>query len=268
MSKREDYSKSENIFLQYYITLNCNLDCIACSSFSPLVEESTHVSLEYIKVDFEKIYKLTQNGNKITMLVLMGGEPLLHPQLNQIIQHFCDLGIRLRIVTNGLLIPKMNKEFFDLVKKYRINIKISIYKTIKYEKIFKILDKNGIRYGFYDQKGRFGHQYLSNEKKEISYCWYRDNVYILKNNKIYTCSETAFFDKFDLYFKDKHNIKTSRKDYIDLNNVDSLEELKKLRLKNIPELCSYCYGSEKKWTDWSLSKKSIDEWLKISPIKL
>lgn len=256
------YRGDENIFLQYYITTNCNLNCIACSTFSPLVKADTYIDLEYIKKDFKKIYHITENGKKIDILVLMGGEPLMHPSINKIIQYFGGLGIKLRIVTNGILIPKMNKEFFNLLNEYKIDLKISIYKSIKYEKIFKTLYENRVMYGVYNQNGCFGHQYLHNEKKGVTDCRYRGNVYVLKNNKIYTCSETAFFDTFDENFKGQHNLKLTEDDYVDLDDIDTLDDLKEKR-KKVPQLCEYCDGSEKKMIDWTFSKGEIHEWLKL-----
>lgn len=256
------YRGDDDIFLQYYITTNCNLNCIACSTFSPLVKRDTCVHLEYIKKDFKKIYDITENGKKIDILVLMGGEPLVHPNINEIIQYFGDLGIKLRIVTNGILIPKMNKDFFKLLNKYQVDVQVSIYKSTKYEKIFKTLYEHKIKYGVYNQNGCFGHQYLHNEKKEITDCRYRGNVYILKNNKIYTCSETAFFDIFDAKFKGQHNLKITEDDYVDLDDVNTLDELKEKR-KKVPQLCYYCDGSEKTMIDWTFSRGEIHEWLKL-----
>ena len=255
----------KKIQIEYYITLNCNLDCIACSSFSPLVKKKTpHIDFEYIKKDFKKLYKVTEDGKKISVLVLMGGEPLLHPNINQIIQYFSELGVSLRIVTNGILIPAMDDEFFKLVRKYSVEVIVSIYKVLKYEKVFRTLNSNNIPYRLYDQQGTFGHKYLHNEKRTyIMDCWYRHNVHILKDNKIYTCSETAFFNIFDAKFKGLHKLKITNDDYIDLDDVETFEELMKLRSTSVPPLCYNCDGSEKNKTEWVRSDGSMEEWLNI-----
>lgn len=251
----------DGIFLEYYITLNCNLNCISCSSFSPLVNENTHKDLNYIKKDFKKIYEITEKGKKIYKLVLMGGEPLYHPNIDNIINYFGELGINLRIVTNGILIPKMTESFFNMIKKYNIELIVSTYPSIKYKKIFKKLYINNIKHRLYDRISHFGHQYFHKEKKGITYCRYRNSVFILKDSKIYTCSETAHFDVFDKKFKGQHNLKVTKSDYVHLDEVETLEELIKLREERIPALCEYCDGSEKKMTVWDTSKGNLDEWL-------
>ena len=140
MEHKLSYRGWENIFLEYYITTNCNLNCASCSTFSPLVKGTTHIDLEVIKSETEKMYRITNNGKNIYRLVLMGGEPLMHPNINEIITHFGELNVPIRIVTNGILIPTKKGEFFELLKKYNVEFIISIYPKIKYEKIFKKLE--------------------------------------------------------------------------------------------------------------------------------
>lgn len=257
------YSGDKDIFLEYYITINCNLNCVACSTFSPLVKgKNTFIDLEYIKKDFQKMYEISEEGKRIWKLSLMGGEPLMHPEINQIIKYFGDLGIKMRIVTNGILIPRMDDQFFDYLKAYDVDLKVSIYKIVKYEKIFKKLKDHGVKYGIFTLNGEFGHKYLHNEKKGVTDCRYRGNMYILRDGKVYTCSETAFFDIFDEAFKKQHNLTLTEYDYVDLDDVESMDELIEKR-KVVPPLCEYCDGSEKSVTKWDISKGEIGEWMNM-----
>ena len=262
MEYKLSYRGWENIFLEYYITTNCNLNCASCSTFSPLVKGTTHIDLEVIKSETEKMYRITNNGKNIYRLVLMGGEPLMHPNINEIITHFGELNVPIRIVTNGILIPTKKGEFFEILKKYNVEFIISIYPKIKYEKIFKKLEEYDCVYGKFTYLGdeSWGSQFLHREKKGVTDCRYRGNIYILKDNKIFTCSETAFFDIFDETFKGEHNLKLTKDDYVDLDDIDTLEELMDAR-KTIPPLCEYCDGSIKKGGKWTMSNNSIDEWL-------
>lgn len=250
----------DNIFVEYYITLNCNLNCVACSSFSPLVKGTAYKDIKDIILETEKIIRITDNGKKIWKLSLMGGEPLLHPQLIEIIKYFGELGINLRLVTNGILIPKMDKEFFELITKYNVDLKVSVYKTVKYEKIFNKLEEHKVEFSTFNQKGTFGTQYLHNKKKGVTDCRYRGTMFILKDNKMFTCSETAFFSIFDAAFKGQHDLKLEDGDWVDMDDVETLEELREAR-KTIPSLCDYCDGSSKKRVEWKASENSIDEWL-------
>jgi organic radical activating enzyme len=262
MGNQLSYLGYEKIFLEYYITINCNLNCASCSTFSPLVKGNTHKPFEDIKSETEKMYRITDNGKKIYALVLMGGEPLMHPDINKIIKHFGELNVPIRIVTNGILVPTKKDEFFDLINTYDVDFVVSIYPKLKYEKIFKKLEEHGCKYRkfTYLRDDSWGSQYLHREKKPVTDCRYRGNVYILRDNKIFTCSETAFFDVFDNAFKGEHGLKLTEDDYVDLDDIETLDELKERR-KTIPPLCNYCDGSEKKRGQWKMSDNSIDEWL-------
>jgi len=246
--------------VEYYISLKCNLNCAGCATFSPLVKEDDFKSLEKIETDFKKFYMLTKDN--VQDLTIMGGEPLMHPQINDIIVYFSELfpETKLRMITNGILIPKMNDEFFELIKDRIKGIIVTEYPiALDYSNIFKILDEKQINYDKWGPKYEFGHQYLHEQPEDYKDCWYRD-LYILNDNKIYACTEIAFFKIFNKSFKN-HNLKISEEDYIDLDKIDSYEELVQAK-KKIPPFCSHCDGHDKKLTDWRISKRDRNEWLK------
>jgi uncharacterized radical SAM superfamily Fe-S cluster-containing enzyme len=93
------------------ITGHCNLNCKCCNHFSPLVKES-FVSLEGFENDFKRLSELTGRHND--NIDLMGGEPLLHPEINKIMdiaRKYFDGPIN--IVTNGIKLTAMDKEFWE-----------------------------------------------------------------------------------------------------------------------------------------------------------
>ena len=61
---------------------HCNLNCKCCGHFSPLAQKS-FLDKETFEKDICRLYELL-NGN-IHCLELMGGEALLHPQLEDFI---------------------------------------------------------------------------------------------------------------------------------------------------------------------------------------
>ena len=100
--------------------------------------------------------------------------------------------------------------------------------------------------------------------KENRVCIYGNetsNTRILKDNKLYPCTQIAYFDYFNEEFRDQHNLKVIEEDYIDLDKISSLKEFEEAE-KRIPHFCGYCVGTEKDTNDWTISKKDIKEWLK------
>ena len=98
-------------FLQYRIVDHCNLNCKNCGSICNAKVVHWQVELEEFKKD---IVRLKQLFSFIGTFKLMGGEPLLHTQLDKIVEivrmYFPDSEIE--IATNGLLIPKLSDEMY------------------------------------------------------------------------------------------------------------------------------------------------------------
>lgn len=77
----------------------CNLSCTYCSEFDDF---SDPVPLEEL---YRRIDKLAELGT--TVVVISGGEPLLHPELDDVIRRIRSHGIICGLITNGyLLVPE------------------------------------------------------------------------------------------------------------------------------------------------------------------
>lgn len=80
------------------ITNNCNLNCEFC--------HNTNRKKEYMTVEnFEKIIQKVKNHTKIICLHVKG-EPLLHPNLQQILEILKKYNLQTNITTNGILLNK------------------------------------------------------------------------------------------------------------------------------------------------------------------
>jgi MoaA/NifB/PqqE/SkfB family radical SAM enzyme len=74
----------------------CNLDCAYCNEYD---KTSNPVPLETM---FRRVDKLAKLGT--TIVTISGGEPLLHPQLDDIIRRVRSNGIISGMITNGYLL--------------------------------------------------------------------------------------------------------------------------------------------------------------------
>ena len=94
------YPKSVHL----YITNECNLNCDKChyrSSSDPQMS----LSLEQIRALFVewKEYRLTS-------IAIGGGEPLLHPQISEIVQLAKDMGFFIAVTTNGTVLKPITPD--------------------------------------------------------------------------------------------------------------------------------------------------------------
>lgn len=86
---------------QFAITSNCNARCGFCNfAVDKMLPELKHsVSLEDAKRAAENLY-----NNGVYFLIYVGGEPMLHPQLEEMIRHASGIGMAPMLVTNGSLL--------------------------------------------------------------------------------------------------------------------------------------------------------------------
>jgi len=104
--------------LQVFITNDCNLHCTGCFARNIMGEEKTHMSLEEYMEAVQTAY--LKGARRIT---LIGGEPLLHPDLrNMIAYNRLWKDLKTTIYTNGYYLDRYTKDDLEGVK-----IRISVY---------------------------------------------------------------------------------------------------------------------------------------------
>ena len=100
-TKVVDEGKIIPMHIQLSPTNACNLNCDFCScSDRDKKKELTFAQIKWI------LNVCAKRGTK-AMTITGGGEPLLHPQINEIIRYADILGIEVGLVTNGILLDKL-----------------------------------------------------------------------------------------------------------------------------------------------------------------
>jgi len=261
--------------IEYHLQDKCNLNCKACSHFSNLVKEEETKPLDKIYQDFKKIHELTNKGDSDYMenITIMGGEPLMYPYVSEsmtlIRSLFSDVPITL--LTNGILLHKMDENFWESIARNDISIQISQYPiNFDYEnKIYKVLVERKVRWTTYtileDDKRVFDGKWLKNKHnenyKEIHKdCRWRYNCTHLVDGKLHLCAMIAYFPIFDKTFKGHHSISLMESDHIDLDKINSWDELQIERDK-VPHFCGHCRGLDHNMEEWGRTTGEIGEYL-------
>lgn len=82
----------------FYVTDRCNLDCSYCTEYD---NAKPHPTLADLKTWLHKIRSLG------TMrIALVGGEPLLHPDIVEVVRYCRELGFATSLTTNGFLLNR------------------------------------------------------------------------------------------------------------------------------------------------------------------
>lgn len=116
-NKYEEVPLERRNTLQIFITHNCNMICAGCFARNVMKQTPGHMSLGEYALAIN--YFLDKGGKQINLL---GGEPLLHPELKDILNINRNLKLKTTIYTNGSLFDKYTKEDFEGIK-----LRVSIY---------------------------------------------------------------------------------------------------------------------------------------------
>lgn len=102
--------------VSYEIGNACNMNCMHCMNKSTK-EAYKGLPAEHIK---RLLRELADNG--IQYLYVSGGEPLVHPDFDEIIKAAYEYGFQMMLATNGLEIPK----HIETIEKYISDVSISL----------------------------------------------------------------------------------------------------------------------------------------------
>lgn len=102
--------KIQNGQLELNVVENCNLTCRSCSHLSPILPKR-RVDAAVVERDL----RLLSGHYHAEWLKLVGGEPLLHPDLVSIADAIRRSGVadRIYLVTNGVLLPRMGPDLWE-----------------------------------------------------------------------------------------------------------------------------------------------------------
>jgi MoaA/NifB/PqqE/SkfB family radical SAM enzyme len=112
------------IHIQFNPTNVCNFNCSFCSCANR--DKKMFISFDKCK---ELIKMMHRCGTK-AVTITGGGEPVLHPQINEMIDYFWSLNIKVGLVTNGMAINLLTKESLKKITWIRISASVE-YNTDK-----------------------------------------------------------------------------------------------------------------------------------------
>lgn len=263
----------KRLILEYHLVHSCNLRCAGCSHYSSLLNKLTYPNLEDIIADLSLLK--SKVSDNLMLLKLLGGEPLLHPQICECLKEIRNLFPQaiLVIVTNGILLKKMSDEFYDICSKSRIRIEITDYNlsNVNVEEIIPNLKELNIKSKVYRNSSKnliwhYKHIRLTEGKIDcLSKCIYKNICNNYRNGKIYLCPHIAYIDFFNNHFGT--NIKLDDTDYISLDEVSCFDELLERIQSTKPNFCyKYCNYYDKTHPEkgqWHTTKKDINEFCLI-----
>lgn len=264
--KRKERSLSELQF-EVDIVSHCNLNCKCCSQFSCIAEEE-YISTEVMERDFKRLGELFAGQCK--RIYLIGGEPLLHPNLSvcmRIARTYFPKG-EISVFTNGLLLLKQRDEFWQTCREQNISIIVTKYPVaLNYEEIMDRAQKEQVVFKFFTTSEDFkfminlGLDVDGTQDMEHSFfqCNEANNCIKLRDGKLYPCTRPAAIYRFNHYFG--FDLEVCKADFIDIYEAVNKDEILKKLAEPIP-FCRYCNVlKERNAMNWGKTEGKLEEWI-------
>jgi organic radical activating enzyme len=264
LNRLETKYKEKTLYFQVHLTYHCNLKCKSCSHFSA-ISENKFLDIKKFENDFKQLSSLGQK--KVRQIDILGGEPLLHQQINDFLSIARKYFRKAEIVllTNGILLSKMSEIFWKTCSENKIIIYISYYPIsldlhdIKYKaKKYNVI----LEYNSNEANRIFGHFRMDingnqDVNENVKLCYESKNCHCLDNGRMFLCYIPACIDIFNKFFN--KNIPVHKDDYIDIYKAKSISEIIEYLKRPMP-FCKYCNVKNRDGTAWGISKKDIKEW--------
>lgn len=253
--------KPDLLNLEFHLADHCNLNCKGCSHFAPIADKRFADLDDYTR-DLKQLQRLFSSIDKIR---LMGGEPLLNPQIESFVLTTRTIFPRakIRICTNGILLPKMPEKFWDACRTCSASIDITVYPPLKGEAsaLERLVKDEGINVNvwcvnsfqaFFNGKGD------TDAKAAFKRCREREYMPMLRDGKIHICPKPATI----LYFNERFGLNVPRTGHVDIYEpgLDGWDIL--CRLNEASAGCRYCTLG---WDvipvfPWSPSNLVLEDW--------
>lgn len=250
-----------------HIVEHCNLNCRFCDHFAPLAAKE-FADIKVFENDFIKLSELLHA--KVREIGLMGGEPLLHPKLNDFLyvarKYFPKT--KLSLVTNGILLLEKTEDFWKACRNNNITITHTKYPImLDFNKIKEVVKQYGVKYEYYGDTGlglkTMCYLPLDLEGKQnadinFTKCSQANDCCFLSKGRLFTCTVAPNMHHFNKFFK--KNLLLTSADYIDIYKALNKDEIMQFLSRPIP-FCRYCYIERRTFGyEWQKSRKDIKEW--------
>lgn len=267
MTKKNIKVKERIPILHLHLTDHCNLNCRGCDNFSS-ISPKVFAEKDVFEKDCAKMAQLAE-GN-IDEVQLLGGEPLLHPDIEEFLditrKYFPNTPIN--IVTNGILITKMKESFWESCRKNKVNIVQTKYPiNLDFKRIENHVKSQQVVFSYYgntevvektmmcmplDLEGK------QNPKDSFLRCARANRCVALDGGKVYTCSLIPYVKYFNRQFN--KNLEVTPHDYLDIYKAKNLNEVLTFVSKPVP-FCRFCDMKNTIWDiPFGITKKNINEW--------
>jgi organic radical activating enzyme len=179
---------------------DCNLRCANCCNMSPFVARR-RMTVDELRTQLTAMAPVLIAD----VFKIMGGEPLLHPEIAKLIRAARESGVGriVRVFTNGLLLKGMHDDFWSALDQ----LTISNYASAPVpERTLDLVRAKAVQFGFIVNikpvtsfNEVLSVRYDADDtvvQKTYDTCWLRHRCIIVRNEHFYKCTRAAYAQDF------------------------------------------------------------------------
>jgi len=256
----------KRLYFETNITKHCNLNCKGCDHFAPVAAPEYLAPEEYAK-DVDRLGVLFHGDAE--RIVILGGEPLLHPEIERFLEptRRAFPQVPVWIATNGTLVQRMKKTFWDACRTYRVGILVTHYPiALDYDALGDFVRHQGVEYQFVgsSESGRTLWKFpldltgSQDPKESFDACRNANTCLTLEHGRLYTCSIAPNVPVFNRAFG--QHLALTDEDGIDIYQTQSGQEILEAMAQPMP-FCRFCDVKRREYDHpWEVSGKVMEEW--------
>lgn len=255
------YTDRDLGYIEFDAARKCNLNCRGCLRYSNITQDSSGYDLVTLERDLKRLKTIFNN---IAYIKILGGEPLLCKDLykfvERIFSYFPDTQVD--ILSNGLLVPQMDRVLIEEIRKHAARLSISIYKaTEKYtEEIEKFCNGEEIELNVYVNKDKFLKQLNSKGDSDgetiVKNCMSKKCT-IIKDGIINRCCQPVYTYELNKRFGTEFPEDIGISIYEDGITYKEIKEY----ITSNTAFCQYCTTPEEYMWSNGTSDISLSDWV-------
>lgn len=240
----------------------CNIGCECCSHYAPLASDAKPVDVTDLAASLSLLREKGQAA--VNQVNILGGEPLLHENLPEIIRLVYDyFPVSIRFVVSNMLLFGLRKgKLLPVMKETDTWFGYSDYWCNGTATQSAIKKSEGVPMVRFGKSPTVFHKVLKSETPDFETSGKRtcgeNNCLTLLGNRVYLCSSTPYLHYLNNTFGT--NLQAGKFDYIELADVERSAEI--LLFAALPHpFCRHCNVKNAERIVPGRSSRSRTEWL-------
>ncbi len=203
-SQRRRYERADGRIrveaFELHVVEHCNLRCAHCCNMSPYLADRT-LSVAAI----EEMCRVMAAALQVDVFKIMGGEPLLHPDVAGVLQAIRRSGISetVRLFTNGLLLHQMSDAFWQALDELTVSnyasapVKPALLEAAREKaRAFGVVlnVKPVAEFSEVMRAERAADD--AQVRRTYEGCWLRHRCLVVRGGKFFMCTRAAYAEEF------------------------------------------------------------------------